>query len=57
MRYDKNLDVFITHFDWYTKDETGRRYIPTDKAPKEAIEAMNKVNERKDWEEKQGGYY
>ncbi len=56
MRYDKNLDIFIEHFDWYTKDETGRLYIPTSKAPKEAVEAMERVNKRKEWEIKQGIY-
>lgn len=54
MRYDKNVNTFIEHFDWYTKDETDRFYIPTAKAPKEAVEAMKKVNEHKKWEENKG---
>lgn len=57
MRYDENLDIFIEHFDWYIKDDkTGCFYIPTSKAPKEAVEAMERVNKRKEWEIKQGIY-
>ncbi len=57
MRYDKNLDVFIERFDWYKKDNSGCFYIPTEKAPPEAVEAMKRVNERKKWEREQGVYF
>lgn len=40
----EELSIFIRHFDWYTKDETGY-FIPTDKAPPEAVKAMEYVNE------------
>lgn len=43
MRYDKNYAYFKPHFDWYTF-EKGVGYVPTDKAPKKAIEAMEKYN-------------
>ena len=43
MRIDRNLMVFIGHSDWY-KHVNGVGYVPTDKAPKEAIEAMKKYN-------------
>lgn len=39
----EELSVFITHYDWYTKDEIGY-FVPTDKAPPEAVEAMEYVN-------------
>ena len=45
MRADKDLLIFFTHTDWYT-EEHGIGYVPTDKAPKEAIEAMKRVNIR-----------
>lgn len=43
MRYDKNYAYFAAHIDWYTF-EKGVGYIPTDKAPKEAVEAMKRYN-------------
>jgi len=43
MRKMPELDVFISHYDWYTKDEVGF-FVPTDKAPQEAIEAMEYCN-------------
>lgn len=42
MRIIKELLVFIHHYDWYTTDEFG--YVPTDKAPPEAVDAMRIVN-------------
>lgn len=44
MRYDKNYAYFARHYDWYTFKK-GIGYIPTDKAPTEAVEAMKKFNE------------
>ena len=43
MRYDKNFAYFIGQYDWYTVKK-GVGYVPTDKAPIEAIEAMMKYN-------------
>ncbi|MEE0059266.1 MAG: hypothetical protein UE295_00405 [Acutalibacteraceae bacterium] len=40
----RELSVFSRHYDWYTKDENGF-YVPTEKAPEEAVEAMNYCNE------------
>ena len=43
MRYDENFAYFAPHFDWYEfDDDIG--YVPTDKAPKEAVIAMEKYN-------------
>jgi hypothetical protein len=43
MRYDKNYAYFAPHFDWYKFDaEVG--YVPTEKAPEEAVIAMDKYN-------------
>ena len=44
MRIVKELDVFITHYDWYTKDEN-YYFVPTEKAPPEAVKAMEHCNE------------
>ncbi len=44
MRKVEELFVFITHYDWYTKDEIGY-FVPTDKAPPEAVKAMEHCNE------------
>lgn len=44
MRIMKELDIFAKHFDWYTKDTEGY-YVPTEKAPPEAIAAMKKCND------------
>ena len=44
MRIMKELDLFAKHFDWYTKDSEGY-YVPTEKAPPEAIAAMEKCND------------
>lgn len=57
MRKMPDLDIFICHDDWYTRDDTNGHFIPTDKAPPEAVEAMKTVNERIDWERKQGAHY
>ena len=43
MRIDPNWRIFADHTDWYTF-EKGVGYVPTDKAPKEAVEAMKKYN-------------
>lgn len=43
MRFDRNLALFIGHFDWYTF-ELGTGYVPTEKAPPEASEAMKLYN-------------
>ena len=38
MRIDENLMIFLPHKDWYIHVK-GVGYVPTDKAPKEAVEA------------------
>lgn len=43
MRFDKDYAVFASHVDWYTVVR-GVGYVPTDKAPKEAREAMERYN-------------
>ena len=43
MRKIPELDVFISHYDWYVKDEIGF-FVPTQKAPPEAVEAMEYCN-------------
>lgn len=43
MRIDPNFMVFAEHEEWYTF-EKGVGYIPTDEAPQEAVEAMQKYN-------------
>jgi len=43
MRIDKDYLLFGTHHDWY-KVIKGVGYVPTDKAPKEAREAMKRFN-------------
>ena len=43
MRIDRNFVVFIMHTDWYTHVK-GVGYVPTEKAPKEAVEAMKRYN-------------
>lgn len=43
MRIDHNLLVFINHPDWYILKE-GVGFIPTPKAPKEAVKAMENYN-------------
>lgn len=43
MRVDRNLLVFLGHFDWYTLKK-GEGYVPTDKAPPEAVAAMKRFN-------------
>lgn len=45
MRFDKDFLIFASHFDWYTVVD-GKGYVPTEKAPIEAIEAMERVNRR-----------
>lgn len=43
MRIDHNFMVFAGHTDWYTFKK-GVGYVPTDKAPEEAVKAMKKFN-------------
>lgn len=43
MRYDENYAFFVSHYDWYTVEE-GVGYVPTDKAPAEAVKAMEAYN-------------
>lgn len=43
MRYDKNFAVFAGHTEWYII-EHGKGYIPTKKAPEEAVRAMKEFN-------------
>ena len=43
MRYDKDYVIFAGHFDWF-KVVSGVGYVPTEKAPKEAREAMERYN-------------
>ena len=44
MRMDKDLKLILAHPEWYTTKK-GVGYIPTEEAPKEAVEAMERVNE------------
>jgi hypothetical protein len=50
MRYDKNFAYFAGHSDWYTFEE-GVGYVPTEKAPAKAVEAIKKVNEFQRWKD------
>lgn len=43
MTYVKEMWV-LSHLDWYTH-VIGEGYKPTDKAPPEAVEALNALNE------------
>ena len=43
MRYDKNFAYFAPHTDWYTF-EKGVGYVPTEKAPEDAVKAMKEFN-------------
>ena len=43
MRIDPNFIIFVDHEEWYPF-KIGIGYVPTDKAPKEAVEAMKKFN-------------
>lgn len=44
MKIVNELSVFIRHYDWYLKDKDGF-FVPTDKAPPEAVKAMEYCNE------------
>ena len=46
MRIDPNFKIFGGHPEWYTIKK-GVGYIPTDKAPEAAAEAMRKYNSYK----------
>lgn len=46
MRSIKELSVFARHFDWWKRSADRKYFIPTKKAPPEAVEAMKIVNER-----------
>lgn len=48
MKIIRCLEVFGGHFDWFIVDPE-KGYIPTDKAPKEAVEAMKEYNEEYFW--------
>ena len=43
MRIDRNFLVFGGHPEWYRK-VMGVGYVPTEKAPPEAVEAMKRFN-------------
>lgn len=43
MRIDSNLVIFLGRPDWYSF-KNGVGYVPTDKAPSEAVEAMERYN-------------
>ena len=47
MRIDPNLIKFLGHPEWYTHKK-GIGYVPTELAPKEAAEAMEKYNSYSD---------
>ena len=47
MRIDPNLITFLGHPEWYTHKK-GLGYVPTELAPKEAAEAMEKYNSYSD---------
>ena len=46
MRRVKKLLVFADHDDWWEYSKDGKYFVPTEKAPKEAVEAMKIVNKR-----------
>ncbi len=43
MRYDKNFAYFVSHSDWY-EFVVGKGYVPTEKAPPEAVKAIEEYN-------------
>lgn len=43
MRYDSNFACFTKNSEWYTFKK-GVGYVPTEKAPEEAIKAMKEFN-------------
>ena len=43
MRYDRDYAIFTKRFDWF-KVVPGVGYVPTEKAPKEAREAIERYN-------------
>lgn len=45
MRYIPELLVFAKHTDWWTRTPDRKYFVPTEKAPSEAVEAIKKVNE------------
>lgn len=45
MRFDRDYAIFASHFDWY-KFIPGTGFVPTEKAPDYAIEAMRRWNEK-----------
>lgn len=57
MRRNKDFELFADHSEWYEKDWDTGLFKPTDKAPKEIVEAIERVNERILWEHKQGAQY
>lgn len=57
MRRNKDFEMFASHLEWWEKDWDTGLFIPTDKAPKEIVEAIERVNERIKWEQEQGADY
>lgn len=45
MRVDKDYASFASHLEWYNYVH-GEGYMPTDTAPAEAVEAMERYNKR-----------
>ena len=45
MRKDTDFMIFCDHPEWYTTVKYVG-YVPTEKAPPEAVEAMERVNKR-----------
>lgn len=43
MLLDSDLQIFLKHVDWYSY-EPGKGYVPTEKAPEHAINAMISYN-------------
>lgn len=43
MTKDSNLMIFLAHSEWYTHVK-GVGYVPTEKAPPEAVKAMKEYN-------------
>ena len=57
MRRDRDFEMFIDHSEWWEKDWKTGLFTPTDKAPDEIVEAIQRVNERILWQEKRGVQY
>lgn len=46
MRRIPELMVFVGHSDWWDYSKDRKYFVPTEKAPPEAVEAIKKVNEK-----------